>query len=82
MKRKKRGARTRDLCVLFEREHDFRRSVPSSCNVFGHESGFCTRRFGGLDRPCETEVTNFQVAVGIQEEVRRFEVTVDDVGRV
>lgn len=44
------------LCVLLEGKHDFRRTIPSGGDVFGHEARFGPRRFGCLDGACEPEV--------------------------
>jgi hypothetical protein len=35
-----------------------------------------------LETPGETKVTDFELAVGVDEEVSRFEIAVEDVGRV
>lgn len=70
------------LGVLLEREHDFRRAVPSRRDVFSHEPGFSARRLGGFYGSCKTKVADLEVAVGIEEQVRGFEVAVDDIGAV
>ncbi len=65
--------------VFLKREHNFRRAVPSCRDVFGHEAGVV------LDVGCgasETEVADFEIAVGVEEEVRGFQVAVQDVGAV
>ena len=61
------------------RQHDLRRSVPPRRNVFGHEAGILLCR---LDASRQAKVANLKVAVGVEQEVGRLEVAVDDVGRV
>lgn len=64
------------------RQHDLGRAVPPGRYVFGHEASLATVRLGRLGRPREPKVADFDVAVGVQEQVRRLEVAVDHVGRV
>lgn len=67
--------------------------VATSRNVSSHhkrstraltfcESSLCGIGWGSsLRTSCKTEVTNFQIAIGIQEEIGRFEISVDDYDR-
>lgn len=64
------------LGILLEREHDFRSTVPSSGDVFGHEAGIVLGRSG---RTCESKVADFEIAIGIQKKIRGLEVTMEDV---
>jgi len=69
--------------VVGETQHDLWRSIPPGSNVFGHETlvraslgvGTSPRRISS----CETEVADFELTVGINQEVTRLEVTMDDV---
>lgn len=63
--------------VRLEAEHDFRRSVPSRCNVFGHVSCVLFRVHTEASR--QTEIANLELAVGVDEQVAGLQVTVEDV---
>lgn len=67
------------LGVLLEGQHDFWRSVPTSGDVFGHETRVVLLRSG---RSSETEIANLQVTVGVEKQVGGLQVTVKDVGGV
>ena len=67
------------LGVFFERQHDFRGPVPPGGDVFGHESRIIV---GARRGPRETEIADFQVAIGIQQQVGRFQVAVKNVRRM
>ena len=67
------------LCILLEGEHDLGSTVPSSGNVFGHETRVVICRGG---RASKTEIADFEITVSIQEEVGRLEVSVQNVGGV
>jgi len=71
-----------DLGVLFECEHDFRRSVPPGSNVFSHKTSLRSRWFSSFDRPRETEIADFEITIGVQKQVRGFKITMDNIGRV
>ena len=73
---------SKHLGILLKGQHDFGRAVPPRGDVFSHESSFRARRLGGLDGPSETKVTNLEVAVGVEEQIGRLEVAVDDIGGV
>ena len=68
-----------DLCVLLEGQHDFGSAVPPRGNVFRHEARFRAGWFGSLDGSGKAKVADFEVAIGIEEEIRGFEITVDDI---
>ena len=70
------------LGVLLEREHDLGGAIPPRRDVFGHEPCLGARELGGLDVPRQPEITRFEIAVSVEEEVRGFEIAIDDVGRV
>lgn len=68
------------LGVLLEGQHDFWGAVPSRRHVFRHEPCFSAGWLGGLDGSRETEIADFEIAVGVEEEVGGFEIAVDDIG--
>ena len=51
-------------------------------DVFGHEPGLGARGLDGLDVPRQPEITRFEIAVGVEEQLRGFEIAVDDIGRM
>jgi hypothetical protein len=67
------------LGVFLEGKHDLGGTVPARGNVFGHEARVILLRGGGSS---EAEVAHFKIAVGIQKKVGRFQVAVEDVGRM
>ena len=72
--------------VVSKTQHDLWRSIPPSSNVFSHETlvgtslgvGPSPRRVSS----CETEVADLELTVGVDQEVTRLEVTMNDVGGV
>lgn len=66
--------------VALEREHNLWRTVPSCSYVFRH----VPRILLGVDREtsCETEIANLQLAISIDEQISRLQITVKDIGRV
>lgn len=68
----RRVVRTR-FCVALEAQHDLWGSVPSSSDVLSHVSGILLRVHG--ETSCQTKVTNFELAVGIDEQVTGLEIT-------
>lgn len=65
-----------DLVVVgLTRAHDFRGTVPASYDVLGEVLLL-------LETTSKTEIADLEVAVGVEEKVGRFEVTVDDVSGV
>lgn len=67
------------LGVLLEGQHDFGRAVPAGSDVFSHETGVVLLRSGGSGK---TEIADLEIAVGVEEEVGRLQVSVQHVGRV
>ena len=66
--------------VLFESEHDFRSSVPTGSDVFCHETrSFC---FGLVCRSCQTKIANLEIAIGVEQEIRGFEITMQHLSRM
>jgi hypothetical protein len=63
------------------------RNVNSHCKRSTRALTFCESSLCGIGRSsslrtsCKTKVTDFQIAVGIQEEIGRFEISVDDCDR-
>ena len=67
------------LCILLKSEHNFRRPIPPRRHILGHKPGIILR---GISTPCQSKVTDFEIAVGIEQQVGGFQVTVEDVGRM
>ena len=67
------------LCILLKSEHNFRRPIPPRRHIFSHKPGIILR---GIGAPCQSKVTDFEIAVGIEQQVGGFQVTVEDVGRM
>lgn len=67
------------LCVFLEREHDFWCSIPSGRHVFGHEPRvvICRSR-----RSSKAKIAHFEIAIRVQQEIRRFQVPMQNVGGV
>lgn len=64
------------------REHDLGRAVPPRRDILGHEARLAAVGLGREDAAREAKVAHLEVAVGVEQEVGRLEVAVDDVGRV
>ena len=60
-------------------EQDLWSSVPAGGDVVGQHGGGAS---GVGDRPAETEVAHFDVAVGVEEDVGGLDVSVEELGRV
>lgn len=73
------GPHINGLGILLECQHDLRRAVPTSGDVFGHETGVVLLR---SRRTSQTKIANLEITVGVQKEVRRLEITVQNVGGV
>ena len=67
------------LCVLLERKHNLRRTIPSRCNIFGHEARVV---FGRGCRSGETKVADLQIAIGVEEQIGGLEIAMKDICRV
>jgi hypothetical protein len=73
------GVRTR-FGVVLEAKHDLGRAVPSRRHVLGHVAGILLR----VDRETarQAEIADLELAVGVDQQVTRLEVTVQHVRRV
>jgi hypothetical protein len=65
--------------IFLESQHNFRSAIPSCCDVFGHEPRII---FGRSCRSGQAEIADFQIAVCVEQEIRGFEIAVEDVCRV
>ena len=66
--------------VALEGKHDLRSSVPSCCNVFSHVA--CIFFRVDAETSGQTEIANLKLAVGVNEQVTRLKITMQDVGAV
>ena len=66
--------------VALERKHDLRSSVPSRCNIFSHVA--CVFFRVDTETSGQTEIANLKLAVGVNEQVTRLKITMQDVGAV
>ena len=91
-------ARQLTLCLIFRSEfmthvirkaqHNLRRPIPSRRNIFSHKSLvptpllclLCTSP--GCIASRQPKIANLQLAIGINEQITRFQITVKDIGRV
>jgi hypothetical protein len=76
---------TRKVHIVSKTQHNFRGSVPPSCNVLCHKTLIASGLGGAATRsvtPCETKVANFEFTVGIYEEISRFKIAMKDIRRV
>jgi len=71
--------------IISKTQHDLRGPVPPRCDILCHEA-LITSSFRGATAgsitPCETKIADFELTVGVDEEISRFEITVKDVRRV
>lgn len=44
-----------------------------------HKPGLRSTGLSGFHAPSQAEVAHFQVAIGIEQQIRRFEITMDDI---
>ena len=70
------------LGVHLERQHDLGRAVPPRRDVLGHEARLLAIGVRGARAAREPGVCNLEVAVRVQEQVRRLQIAVDDVRAV
>lgn len=66
--------------VALERKHNFGCSVPSCCDVLGHVASVLFRVNTETSR--QTEIANLKLAIGVDQQVTGFEITVEHVGAV
>lgn len=67
------------LSVAFTVEHNLRCSVPSRGDVLGEEAGVIVVRVGDSSQP---KVADLQVTGGVQQQIARFQVSVQYIGGV
>ena len=76
----------RETHVVGETQHDLWRSIPPGSDVFSHEALVRTSlRTGTSPRgvsPRETEVADLELTVGVNQEVTRLEITVNNISGV
>jgi hypothetical protein len=63
-----------------ERKHDLRSSVPSRRNIFSHVA--CILFGVDAETSGQTEIANLELTVGVDEQVTRLEITMQNVGAV
>lgn len=56
-----------DLRVHLERKHNLRRTIPTCRYIFSHQSSFIRSRSCCFDAPRQAKVTDFKVAVSIEQ---------------
>ena len=66
--------------VSAEREHELGRSIPARCDVLRHKVGVFVG--GCRDTARHAEIANFQIAIGVNEQIRRFQIAMQNAGRV
>jgi hypothetical protein len=64
--------------IVGEAEHDLRRAVPSRRDILGHKPLL----LGLIESTRETKIANLEFAIRVHEEIARFEIAVQNVGRV
>lgn len=67
------------LGVFLECQHNLRGTVPASGHIFRHEARVVV---GRGSRAGQTEITHFQITVGVEQQIGGLEITVQDVGGV
>lgn len=72
--------RTTYFGIHLEGQHDLRSAIPSGSDILGHDTNFLSGGNASFDATCEAEVANLEIAVGIEQEVGRFKVPMDNVG--
>jgi hypothetical protein len=69
--------------VFVTGQHDFGRTVPARDDVFGQQHGSTTALLVLVSHAAgESEIANLEIAVGVDQQVGRFEVTMEDFARV
>ena len=66
--------------VALERKHNLRSSVPSCCNIFSHVA--CIFFRVDTETSGQTEIANLKLAVGVNEQVTRLKITMQNIGAV
>lgn len=73
------------LGVLMTRQHNLRSAVPSRDYVFRQQqrvAGLADHLLIAQDASGQTKVTDLEVTVGVDKQIRRLEVAVQHVGRM
>lgn len=68
------------FCVALEAQHDLRGSVPPRGDVLGHVPRVLLRVHG--EASGQTKVANLELAVGVDEEIARLQIAMEDIGGV
>ncbi|SRR5258707_5709233 len=69
--------------VICKTQHDFRGAIPARCYVFGHEPTLMRISLGwSLEASCKAKITNFELAVSIDEQISGLKISVDNVSRM
>lgn len=66
--------------IALKAQHDLRGTVPPCGDVFCHVAGILIRV--NREATGKTEITDLEFAVGVDEQVARFQVSVQHIGRV
>lgn len=66
--------------ITLEAKHDFGGSIPSGSNVFRHVARILLRI--RRKATCKTEITNFELAISIDQQIARLQIAVQNIGRV
>lgn len=66
--------------VTLEAQHDFRSTVPSRSNVFGHVAGIFFRIHG--ETSGKTKITDLEFAISVDEEISWLQISVEHIGGV
>lgn len=66
--------------VTLETQHDLGCTIPSGCNILGH----VPRIFLRVHRETsgQSKIANLQLTIGIDQQVTRFQIAMENVGRV
>lgn len=65
--------------VHLERQHYFWCTIPPSCNIFRHKANFLASRNTGLNAPGQAKVADLEIAVGIQKQICRLEIAMNNI---
>jgi hypothetical protein len=75
-----RALQETDLCVHLERKHNLRCTIPSRRHIFSHQPSFLGARSCCFNTPRQAKVADFKVTISIEQQVRRFQISMDNVG--
>lgn len=68
------------FCVTLETQHNLGGSVPSCSNIFGHISCILLGIYG--ESSGQTEIANFQLAIGVHQQIPRLQIAMENIRRV